>query len=280
MDIFSRRDFIGGAVLLTATFAKGGAASPTPRAVAFNIAKFATHDGPGIRTVVFLKGCPLRCKWCHSPESWAYGISKYPNGEQIGREWSVDGLLEEVLKDKDFYDSSKGGVTLSGGEPLAQPEFCEAFLSKAKQAGLHTAIETSGFAIPAVIDRLLPFVDLWLYDIKELDAAKFLAYTTRPLVPVLTNLRRIDAAKGQVVLRCPMIPGLNDDAAALARIGALADELGAVMRIDIEPYVPYGIDKAKRLGLSVYEAPQPPVEYGPQKVAELAKLTKKEVKLG
>ena len=277
----TRRRFILDATALAVAGASGAPASA--RCVVFNIEKFATHDGPGIRTVVFLKGCPLRCRWCHSPESWAYGIEKYPNGETIGKEMTADELLAEVVKDKDFYDETKGGVTLSGGEPLAHPDFCAEFLAKAKAAGIRTAVETSGFARPEVIERLLPVVDLWLYDIKELDADRYFEYTTRSLAPSLANLRRIDAVlatPGRIVLRCPMIPGLNDDADELKRIGALADGLKAVARVDLEPYVPYGVDKAKRLGLKVYEAPQPPRDYGPVKVAELSGFTKKKVVLG
>ena len=277
----TRRQFIGG---MAATVALDVVARErAKRAVVFNLEKFATHDGPGIRTVAFLKGCPLRCRWCHSPESWSYRIERYPNGETVGREWTADELLAEVLKDRDFYEVSKGGVTLSGGEPLAQPDFCVDFLTKAKAAGLHTAVETSGFAQPEVIGRLLPVVDLWLYDVKELDPALYLEYTTRPLAPSLRNLRRIDAAlaaPGRIVLRCPLIPGLNDNADELRRIAALADELKSVVQVDVEPYVPYGVDKARRLGLKVYEAPRPPAEYGPSKVAELSKLTAKRVALG
>lgn len=251
--------------------------------VIFEIEKFATHDGPGIRTVVFLKGCPLRCRWCHSPESWKYGIETYPNGEAIGRRTTAAAVVEEVLKDKDFYDASNGGMTLSGGEPLAQIAFCTEILRLAKQHKLHTAIETSGFATEKVIEGVLPYVDTWLYDVKELDPKKYLEYTTHPLAPSLANLRRIDAnmdaSKRNIVLRLPMIPGLNDDDAELAAIGKLADELKSVTALDVEPYIPYGIDKAKRLGLSVYEAPSPPPEYGPTIVAKLSKLTHKIVRL-
>ena len=282
----TRREFAGGAL---ATLAGGavpcmGAVAPD-RAIVFNVEKFATHDGPGIRTVVFLKGCPLRCRWCHSPESWNFGIESYSDGETIGREISADELMAEVLKDKDFYEATGGGVTLSGGEPLARPEFCEAFLSKAKAAGLHTAVETSGFAAEPAVGRLLPLVDLWLYDVKELDPAAHQAYTTRPLAPILANLRQIDRSHrerrtGAIVLRCPMIPGLNDDSAELRRIASLADGLASVSRIDVIPYVPYGVEKAKRLGVAVYEAPQPPSSYGPEKVTALQALTKKKVALG
>lgn len=284
MTAVGRRGFLKGA----ASYAALGATPlsrprPAAKAVVFNLEKCATHDGPGIRTVVFLKGCPLRCVWCHSPESWNYRIESYPNGEAVGREMSSDEVLGEVLKDRDFYEASKGGVTLSGGEPLAHPDFCAEFLAKAKAAGLHTAVETSGFAAAEVVDRLLPVVDLWLYDVKELDETRYVRYTGRPLAPSLENLRRIDAAlqsPGRIVLRCPMIPGLNDDEAELRRIGTLADELVSVARIDVEPYVPYGVEKARRLGLKVYEASQPPPAYGPAKVGELSKFTKRKVVLG
>ena len=259
--------------------------SSSRKAIVFGIEKFATHDGPGIRTVVFLKGCPLRCIWCHSPESWKFGMERYLDGEAIGREVTDDELLAEVLQDRDFYEASGGGVTLSGGEPLARPEFCLSFLEKAKAKGLHVTVETSGFAPLETIGRLLPFVDLWLYDIKELDGEKFMKYTGRPLVRVLDNLRWLNdelvrLPLKRIVLRCPMIPGLNDDLQELERIAKLSLELKSVVRIDIEPYVPYGIDKARRLGLKVYDAPSPPDEYGPSKVEALQRLTSVRVALG
>jgi len=256
------------------------------RAIVFGIEKFATHDGPGIRTVVFLKGCPLRCMWCHSPESWSFEVERYPDGEVIGQEMSSDGVLAEVLKDKDFYDASGGGLTVSGGEPLARPAFLAELLGKAKVAGLHTAVETSGAATEKVFAPLLPLVDLWLWDVKELEAEKHFAYTKRQLAPILANLRRVNdaisaepARKRSIVLRCPMIPGINDGAKEIEAIGRLADSLSAVTEVHVAPYIPYGIDKAHRLGLKVYEAPQPPPEYGPRIVAELARHTAKPVRL-
>ena len=202
------------------------------RAIVFGIEKFATHDGPGIRTVVFLKGCPLRCMWCHSPESWNFEVERYPDGEVIGQEMSSDGVLAEVLKDKDFYDASGGGLTVSGGEPLARPAFLAELLGKAKAAALHTAVETSGAATEKVFAPLLPLVDLWLWDVKELDAEKHFAYTKRQLAPILANLRRVNdalaaapARKRSIVLRCPMIPGVNDGAKEIEAIGRLADSV-------------------------------------------------------
>ena len=282
MNYLTRKEFVSGSAALACTAAFGAATEGVPSPVEgtlFNVWKFATKDGPGIRTVVALKGCPLRCVWCHSPESWSYGIEKYSNGETVGWKTTAEKVVEEVLRDKPFYDASGGGLTLTGGEPLAQAEFCREILRLAKKAGLHTAIETSGYAPLKVVKAVEPFVDLWLYDVKLLDPANCLKHTGRPLAPVLENIRHLNAAKRRIVMRSPMIPGINDDDAELKARGALADELDAVEAVDVLPYVPYGIDKARRLGLKVYEAPQPPPEYGTAIVAKLSALTRKPARL-
>lgn len=245
----------------------------------FNVWKGATKDGPGIRTVVALKGCPLRCVWCHSPESWSYAIEKYPSGETVGWKTAPEKIVEEVLRDKPFFEASGGGITLSGGEALAQPDFCREILRLSKAAGIHTAIETSGYAPLKVIESVEAYIDLWLYDIKLLDPEKCFKYTRRPLKPVLENLRHLNAAKRRIVMRCPMIPGINDSDAELRARGVLADELDGVEAIDVMPYVPYGVDKAQKLGLKVYEAPHPPKEYGTRIVARLSNLTRKNVRI-
>jgi len=252
--------------------------------IVFDVEHFATKDGPGIRTAVFLKGCPLRCIWCQNPESWKYEpepIADGPHGEtrMCGRSRSSEDVAEEVLRDKPFYANSGGGLTLSGGEPLAQAAFCEEILRKVRAAGVHTAIETCGYAPRTVIEAVEPFVDLWLYDIKELDGQKFLKYTERPLAPVLENLRYLDSRRRRIVFRLPMIPGLNDGEVELAAIGRLADELASVEKLEVEPYNPYGADKAQKLGLKLYVAPQPPPEYGRKIVASLAAKTRKPVAL-
>ena len=182
-----------------------------------------------------------------------------------------------MLRDKPFYDASGGGLTLTGGEPLAQANFCREILRLAKAAGLNTAIETSGYAPLKVIKGVEQFVDLWLYDIKHLDAEKCLKLTSRPLAPILENIRHLNNAKRRIVMRCPMIPGVNDDDEELKALGKLADELEMVEELNVEPYVPYGVDKAQRLGLKVYEAPLPPPEYGPAMVATLSRFTRKTV---
>lgn len=246
-------------------------------AVVFDIEHFATREGPGIRTAVFLKGCPLRCMWCHNPESWRREPEAYPDGTVIGREMSVASVLEEVLRDRPFYDASGGGLTVSGGEPLFSWEFVRDLFAQAKAAGVGTAVETSGYAPPAAIEALHRVTDLWLYDVKGMDAARHREHVGIDNAAILRNLRWLDAHGAKIVLRCPMIPGVNDFAANLDAIGRLADELKGVREVNVGPYVPYGIDKAHKLGLKVYEAPRPPAEYGPSIVTRLSGLTRKKV---
>jgi len=261
----------------------------------FNIQRCSVNDGPGIRTTVFLKGCPLRCLWCHNPESSTPGmqlmldagrcigcgrcIDACPNGlhrftgegghqidrtlctacgacaaacagalSLVGKKMTIDAILKEVMKDRAFYRHSGGGMTLSGGEPLMHPEFTLALLKGAKEAGLHTCIETSGYARPADIEALLPYVDIFLWDIKECDPQRHKAYTGVSNERILENLRLINSRGAAIILRCPIIPGMNDRAEHFAFIAALAEELDGVTRVDVEPYHPLGKSKAESLG--------------------------------
>ena len=250
------------------------------KAVVFDIEHFATKDGPGIRTAVFLKGCPLRCMWCHNPESWSPQIERYPDGTAVGKEMSVDETLAEVLKDKPFYETSGGGLTVTGGEPLHRWEFVRALCKGAKSAGVRTAIETSGYATPAVIEALAPVVDLWLYDIKGMDPTKHKEHVGVDNTAILRNLRWLDAREAKIILRCPMIPGVNDFGTNLSALGRLANELKNVRSIEIEPYVPYGIDKAHKLGLKLYEAPRAAPGYAERIVSALSRITSKPVSVG
>ena len=259
--------------------------------VLFDIEKFALHDGPGIRTTVFLKGCPLRCIWCHNPESQevqpeisfipekCIGCGKCvevcPAGaihdgifdrskcircgkctkqcyvgarESIGREMSVEEVLAEVLKDKLFYDTSGGGMTISGGEPMFQFEFTLELLKQAKAAGLHTAMETCGFAPVECYLQAAPYVDLFLFDIKETDSDRHQKYTGVFMEPIHAGLFALDQAGAKTVLRCPIIPGLNDRNDHFYAIAALANQLKNVQTINILPYHSLGESKLKRLG--------------------------------
>ena len=246
-----------------------------PKAVVFDVEHFATREGPGIRTAVFLKGCPLRCMWCHNPESWNPKIEKYPDGTVIGRERTVGDVFEEVARDKPFYDNSGGGLTVSGGEPLFRLEFVRELFARAKQAGIPTAIETSGYAAERHVRELMPVTDLWLYDVKGMDAAKHKEHVGVDNAVIHRNLRMLDAAGAKIVLRCPMIPGVNDFPANLKALGELAEELKSVTKVDVEPYVSYGIDKAHKLGLKVYEALSAPPSYKGEIVAKLSRYTPK-----
>jgi pyruvate formate lyase activating enzyme len=229
--------------------------------IVFDIQKFSIHDGPGIRTTVFLKGCPLDCRWCHNPESKensfeisyhaerCLGCGRYAQAvEVIGRKMTVESVLAEVMKDEPFYETSGGGMTVSGGEPMAQFAFTQALLAAAKTKGLHTCIETSGFATRAQYKAIYRNVDLFLYDLKETDPAHHQEWTGVALKPIRENLLALDRMGSRIILRCPIIPGMNDRADHLSGIAAVANELSHLIEIHLMPYHPLGLSKSERLG--------------------------------
>lgn len=266
-----------------------------PKGIIFDIKRFAIHDGPGIRTTVFFKGCPLRCAWCQNPE----GMNPQPetlyyehlctgcgacleacptvahtieDGQHAfnrdlctadglcakacrsdalrlaGREVRVDEVLEAVLRDKVFYETSGGGVTLSGGEPLMQGEFAAALLAAAKASGLHTALDTSGFASWEEFERVLPLVDLFLYDIKDTDEHRHLRYTGVELDGILNNLKSLDAAGAKILLRCPIVPGVNHTEEHIGRLAELAGSLSGIVGMERLAYHTLGLAKWRALG--------------------------------
>ncbi len=262
--------------------------------VVFNVQRFSLHDGPGIRTTVFLKGCPLRCRWCHNPESqspnpeimyWetrcsgcgscvvacSAGALRMERGRPVstGKPCAVCGecvevcpsgargvsgrtvtpreTLAEVLKDNVFFEQSGGGVTFSGGEPLAQPRFLEEALRLCKDAGLSTAVDTCGFAPWAVIDRIIPAVDLFLYDLKLMDDDAHRKYVGASNAVILDNLRRLAERKAPVVARLPVIPGVNDDSDNIQKAGEFLAGVG-VPEVSLLPYHEIGKEKYARLG--------------------------------
>lgn len=197
-----------------------------------------SFDASG-RHIIDRAGC-IRCGKC--AEECAGAL------ELCGKAMTPGDIVREVLRDKPFYDNSGGGMTVSGGDPLFAPDFTLALLKEAKAQGLHTCLETSGFARWEKIEALIPYVDLFLWDVKETDSARHREYTGAPNEPILENLKKLDAAGAKTVLRCPVIPGYNDRAEHFSAIAALANVLNHVQEIHIEPYHPLGQSKAEALG--------------------------------
>ena len=218
----------------------------------FDIQRYSIHDGKGIRTIVFLKGCVLRCRWCCNPESQEYGIqTMMVAGEPkvIGRDVTVEEVLETVEKDRPYYRRSGGGITLSGGESLCQPAFARALLAASKARGLTTAMESMGCAPYEVIESILPYLDTYLMDIKHTNPEKHKEFTGRSNELMLENARKI-AASGQtnLVIRVPVIPTFNDTPEEISGIARFADKLPGVRRIHLLPYHRLGQDKYDGLG--------------------------------
>ncbi len=270
-------------------------------ATVFNIQRFSIQDGPGIRTTVFLKGCPLRCLWCHNPESHSTRVqllyrptrcvgcgacvAACPNGahkmvdgqhifdraactscgactavcaaealELCGDEKTVEDILAVIRRDKPFYGTD-GGMTISGGEPLFMPDFTLALAKAAKSEDISVCVETAGWGDFEHIAALIPYVDLFLYDFKVADEAAHKHYTGVELTPILDNLRRLDAAGGQIIQRCPFLPDVNLEQAHFDGIAAVAASLSHLKEIHLEPYHPLGLSKRMALG---QEAPPIP----------------------
>jgi pyruvate formate lyase activating enzyme len=217
----------------------------------FDIQRYSIHDGNGIRTIVFLKGCAFRCRWCCNPESQEYQIQTMKvqgKDKIIGTDVTVSEVLEEVLKDRNYYLRSGGGVTLSGGEALCQPEFTYHLLHACKEEGLHTAMESTAFADYKVIERILPVLDQYLMDIKHVDSEKHRLYTGQTNELVLENARKIAASgKTELIIRVPVIPTFNQTEAEIAAIADFAASLPGVKEMNLLPYHRLGQDKYEGL---------------------------------
>ncbi len=217
----------------------------------FDIQRYSLHDGPGIRTIVFFKGCYLRCRWCCNPESQEYGIQTMNmNGmtKTVGRDVTVRELMDELEKDRAYYARSGGGVTLSGGECMAQPDFAEALLIACHRCGLTTAIETTAFADRAVVERLIPHVDYVLMDIKHMDSAKHKAFTGQPNEQILSNAYWIAEHAASLTIRVPTIPTFNATEEEIAAIARFAASLPGVHALHLLPYHRLGQDKYAGIG--------------------------------
>ncbi len=239
----------------------------------FDIQKYSIHDGPGIRTIVFLKGCRLRCRWCCNPESQEYRIQQMTMGgkeKTVGQDITVGEVMEMVLKDLPYYRRSGGGMTLSGGESLCQPEFAAALLQAAKENGLNTALESTACASFEVIERILPYLDLYLMDIKHMDSKKHEAFTTQPNELILENAKKLAVQAKQLIIRVPVIPTFNDTEEEIAAIAKFASSLPNVEQLHLLPYHRLGLDKYEGLGREyTLKEIVPPAEEHMQRLLEI-----------
>lgn len=217
----------------------------------FNIQRFSIHDGPGVRTIVFLKGCPLRCRWCCNPESHEWDIQNITIAGKVkiaGEDVTVGYVMEEVGKDRVYYSRSEGGMTLSGGECLWQPDFSEALLRGAHEIGINTAIETTGYAKRDIIERIIPHVDTVLMDIKHMNSAKHKEFTTRENELILENAKYIAQNSKKLIIRTPVIPTFNATEKEIEDIAVFAASLPNVDEMHLLPYHRIGSDKYAGLG--------------------------------
>ncbi|MBN1108141.1 MAG: glycyl-radical enzyme activating protein [Bacteroidales bacterium] len=228
----------------------------------FSIKRYTVHDGPGIRVTVFMKGCPLSCWWCHNPE----GILQEPESatridrvgdrefevkEQAGKYYSSGQILEILERERIFIEESAGGVTFSGGEPLFQPAFLLESLRKCRGKGYHTAVDTSGYVDTKDLLSIIPHTDLFLYDLKHLDAGKHLLYTGVSNELIINNLKIIFDSGKDVMIRFPVIPGLNDDIEHLEKMRSFLSEYGPekIRKLNLLPYHKTGSSKYSKFGI-------------------------------
>lgn len=217
-----------------------------------SIESFGTVDGPGIRYVVFLQGCPMRCAYCHNPDTWKL---------RQGREMTPEEVLRGYNKNRAFY--SKGGLTVTGGEPLMQPEFLKELLVLAKKRGIHTALDTSGITFSGpdpLLDEILEYTDLVLLDIKHIDPEKHKALTARDNRRVLEFARYLDEKRMPMWIRHTVVPGHTDDPADLKALGRFIGTLVYAKALDVLPYHTLGVGKYKELGMDYPLEGVPPLE--------------------
>lgn len=219
----------------------------------FDIQRFSIHDGYGIRTIVFLKGCVLRCRWCCNPESQEYAVQTMTvQGEPriMGQDVTVQDIMQTVEKDRPYYYRSGGGLTLSGGESLCQPEFARDLLRAAKEAGISTALESMGCAEYSVIESILPYLDQYLLDIKHMNPEKHREFTGRSNELMLENAIKIaGSGKTELSIRIPVVPTFNDTEEEIRAIAEFtAQKLPGTKRIHLLPYHRLGQDKYEGLG--------------------------------
>lgn len=261
------------------------------KATLFDIERNSFVDGPGIRTTVFFKGCNLKCAWCHNPESQsprpqmlfyrdkciACGkcaqICKSPDNctlcgrctlfcpadarKVCGKEYTADEILTEVLKDKAYYENSDGGITCSGGECMLQPDLLAELLKRCKEAGIHTAVDTAGHVPFSHFEKVLPYTDLFLYDIKHMDTAKHKEYVGVGNERILENLQKLMESAATIWIRIPVIPGFNDSIEHMQQVKSFLDRSGKTEKVELLPYHAMGKSKYAALGQTTHRFSEP-----------------------
>jgi len=293
--------------------------APVSTGTVFNIQRYSIHDGPGIRTTIFLKGCPLNCWWCQNPESQLTEqetvfredrcigcgacsticpshVIQIKNGlpvtekekcilcgkciekcpalarEMIGEKLTTEEVIKEIEKDLIFYEESGGGVTFSGGEPLGQSEFLESLLNGCREKNIHTAVDTSGYISWGILKKIIPQVNLFLYDLKIMDSERHKKYTGISNEVILENLKKLSSVHHNIFVRFPVIPGINDDSQNIKEMGGFLSSL-KIAQVNLLPYHYIGIDKYRRLGRTYHlTAAQPPSK---EKLFEISGILKK-----
>lgn len=285
------------------------------KGIIFDIKRYAIHDGPGIRTTVFFKGCPLDCQWCHNPEgkdpepeiTWnskrcpkdctaclsicsqgaikkkgksiiidlskcdlcgeCRDVCAYEALEIVGEEMTVKHVMEEVEKDRIFFDNSGGGITFSGGEPLMQPDFLEALLDECQKRNIQTTVDTSGYAPSEILERIAGKVDLFLYDIKFIDDEKHKEHIGASNKIILENLERLSKEGKKIFIRIPLVAGVNDDEKNIRKTAEFLLPLKNLRQINLLPYHKGGVEKYKRL-----RKENPPASFMPSSYERTKKI--------
>ena len=244
----------------------------------FDIQRYSIHDGNGIRTIVFLKGCVLRCRWCCNPESQEYDIQTMMvqgKPKVIGRDVTVAEVMKTVEKDRQYYWRTGGGLTLSGGESLCQPEFATALLQAAQESGISTAMESMGCAKWETIEKLLPYLDQYLLDIKHMNPRKHKEFTGRSNELMIENAMKIaKSGMTELSIRVPVIPGFNDTEEEIRQIAAYTATLPNVKRMHLLPYHRLGQDKYTGLNREYLMGDvKPPTNEHMEKLLKVAEVT-------
>jgi pyruvate formate lyase activating enzyme len=233
------------------------------KGIIFSVKRYAIHDGPGIRVTFFMKGCPLSCWWCHNPEGISpepfvveqvdrIGDREFRKNETVGKSYEPKDILAILEKERIFMNQSKGGVTFSGGEPMIQLDFLLEALQACKENGFHTTVDTSGYSTPGSFKKIIPYADLFLFDIKHLDTLKHKEFTGVPNETILNNYHLIVESGTDFMVRIPIVPGFNDDTDHLARLKnfILGEKHDNLKMISLLPYHKIGFSKYKRFNIS------------------------------